>query len=103
MYPAVQIASVGDDVTFECTVNSVPPFTVMWTSDRANVSKESLLFESRDGMVTLPLTLTNVTDRDFDTYICLAKANSTTFASKPAVLSKLPLCAICMLVNQCNF
>ena len=50
MYPAVQIASVGDDVTFECTVNSVPPFTVMWMSDRANVSKESLPFESHDGM-----------------------------------------------------
>ena len=91
MHPAVQIAAVGDDVTFECTVNNIPPFTVMWMSDGSNVSRISSPLESRNGTVTLLLTLTNVTDRHFDTYICSAKDNNSTFASKPAVLSKLPL------------
>ena len=90
MNPTVQVAAVGDDVTFECTVTNIPPFTVMWMSDKTNVSSQ---IESPNGTVTLPLTLTNVTDRDYRTYTCSAKdRNGNVFASESALLSKLPLC-----------
>ena len=88
MNPTVQVAAVGDDVTFECTVTNIPPFTVMWMSDKTNVSNQT---ESPNGMVTLRLTLTNVTDRDYHTYTCSAKdINGNVFASESALLSKLP-------------
>ena len=87
MNPRVQVAAVGDDVTFECTVTNIPPFTVMWMSDKTNVSSQ---IESPNGMATLPLTLTNVTDRDYRTYTCSAKdRNGNVFASESALLSKL--------------
>ena len=90
VHPEVQIAAVGDDVTFECTVTHIPPFTVMWMSDKTNVSNESSLLESLNGMVTLPLTLRNVTNTDYHTYTCSAiDNNDDTFVSESALLSKL--------------
>ena len=95
MYPAVQIAAVGDDVTFECTVNNIPLFTVMWMSDRTNASNQSLLSESLDGMVTLLLTLRNVTNRDYHSYTCIAiDNNGNTLVSESALLGKLTLLVI---------
>ena len=91
--PTVQVAAVGDDVTFECTVTNIPPFIVTWLSDRSNVSKQSSLLDSENGIVTLRLTLTNVTNKDYHTYTCSAvDRTGTIFASKFAVLGKLLYC-----------
>ena len=92
MHPEVQIAAIGDDVTFECTVTNIPPFTVMWMSDKTNVSNESSLLDSRNRMVTLHLTLRNVTNTDFHTYTCsVMDNNGETLVSESALLSKLTL------------
>ena len=98
MHPTVQIAAVGDDVTFECTVTNIPLFTVTWMRDKTNVSNESLPFESLNGIVTLPLTLRNVTIKDYHTYICSAKDNNgKTFAVESALLSKLTYQLYCYI------
>ena len=87
MDPPIQIAALGDNVTFKCTVTNISPFTVMWMSDRTSKSNQSSLCNRT---VTLPLTLTNVTKTDYRTYICSAEDNNNkTFAIKYALLSKL--------------
>ena len=60
-------------------------------SDRSNVSNQSSLLDSRNGIFTLPLTLTNVTNKDYHTYTCSAvDTNGNIFASEFAILGKLP-------------
>ena len=87
MDPPVQIAALGDNVTFKCTVTNIPPFTVMWMSDSTSQSNQSSL---RNRTVTLPLTLTNVTKTDYRTYICSAEDNNDKiFANEHVLLSKL--------------
>ena len=100
MHPTVQTAAVGDNVTFECTVTNILPFIVMWMSDKTNVSNESSLLESHNGTVTLPLTLTNVTIKDYHTYTCSAKENNgKIFAVESALLSKLTYQLYCYIIS----
>ena len=93
MNPTVQVAAIGDNVTFNCTVTNISQVTVTWMSNGINLSNQSSPPESHNGMVTLLLNLTNVTNGDYHTYKCSAKYNNDIiFASKSAILSKLPQC-----------
>ena len=92
MVPPVQVAVVGDNVTFDCIVSGTHPFTVMWSSDRVDVSEFNNSSTSDPGgdMVTVTLPLYNVTMEYFQTYVCSARSdvNNITFAAVAALLSK---------------
>lgn len=96
MDPPVQVAMVGDNVTFDCTVSGTHPFTVMWTSDitvlesEPSIDSDSSTSDQDGDMITLTLSLSNVTVGDFQTYICSARSDATnvTFAKMGALLSK---------------
>ena len=90
--PPQQVAAEGEDVTFECVVirKSSTSFTVEWTSDKSDV----LIFsDESNNTITLPLSLINVTNEDYQTYTCSGRDSDSNeiFVSASVVLSKLTI------------
>ena len=83
-----QCAAEGENVTFNCTVTGIGtrPFTVMWLND-ANVLIDSINVTMNP--VTFPLTLQNVTSKNYRNYTCVGRDDETmmNFVSASAILS----------------
>ena len=96
-----QVAAIGDDVTFKCTVRGIPPFTVTWMNSSREVLSETSIDSSDDvstGVVFL--SLMNITTEDYQTYTCSGindDENETAFVSESVILSKLTLLSIARL------
>ena len=91
MDPPSQVATEGENVTFNCTVTGTAPFTVVWINSSMNMLVQSSLNESlMNGTVTLVLALTHVTNTSYQIYTCIGRRdNDDTFVNASATLGKL--------------
>ena len=86
--PPHQVAAEGENVKFECTVNSTLNFTIKWMNSTNGTLEDSMLNKSVNGTVTLTLSLINVKREDYQSYTCSGRDDEIT-VNASAILSKL--------------
>ena len=95
--PPHQVAEENKTTTLECTVirKTGVPFIVEWMSkNRTVLLSNSSLDKPLNETVILSLMIDNVTNEDYQTYICIGRNENSneSFVNASAILSKLHKC-----------